>query len=676
MPSATPLKPITGMIRKRVIRDLTVGIGSGIVVAEVYWHYFDKHLKRVDDYYAKNGGRFRTMKFVLESGIPWNVLDEGDFTAGDYAENEGHQEAYQELVNAGIRAEMVLRLLNQESSLNKAANEDYLSQPVEYSGDKLIDAEKNGVMMSWEAPLMEIHAKTIGSKPDSVVLNIGFGMGIIDSALQKLNPAKHVIVEAHPDVYQHMKDEGWDKKANVHIVFGRWQDKLDEIRQLGPYDGIFFDTFGEFYKDLDDFHKAIFTTTSEHQPLLRPDGIYSFFNGLGGDHKLFNDVYCNIVQSDLLKLGIKTEYSQVASDIVMDKETWKGVKRPYWMVKTNGDNATSEETTDIQIKHRNNIIKTLCTNIQSAQEETKQAKDALAEASKRQTDLESEVTQEKAKYTELKTKAMAYKKTTMSLTTESRKLKNTIAQNLLKMEEQGRRISSLERELEEQRRVVASMGDVRSTNEQLARSLKKERSRNDELSKLNTYLASRVSSLGDEISELKSRTSSKEPSILTQNSAADSIVDLISEASIEADQDEDAEASGSSIVSPANSFFPKPLRRPGPTFGVSLRDLEAQQSSNNGGSESRNAGLGQKPRHSINPFAITDKPFAEMIPKDIQFTQGLVPSNSASHRLRPTSSISWQTQLNSKSNGLGGSRPSTTSRKNAIQARITWGSKR
>ncbi|KAJ2646463.1 hypothetical protein IWW40_005415 [Coemansia sp. RSA 1250] len=697
-------------------------------------------------HFAAASGSVETVKFVLESGIPWNVLDEGDFTAGDYAENEGHQEAYQELVNAGIRAEMVLRLLNQESSLNKAANEDYLSQPVEYSGDKLIDAEKNGVMMSWEAPLMEIHAKTIGSKPDSVVLNIGFGMGIIDSALQKLNPAKHVIVEAHPDVYQHMKDEGWDKKANVHIVFGRWQDKLDEIRQLGPYDGIFFDTFGEFYKDLDDFHKAIFTTTSEHQPLLRPDGIYSFFNGLGGDHKLFNDVYCNIVQSDLLKLGIKTEYSQVASDIVMDKETWKGVKRPYWMglfdnigrtingsgqagsdwqdrpsvlqcghvfhqgcisawlaqrnngtcptcrtahrgdiiplyfgmetENSNGDNATSEETTDIQIKHRNNIIKTLCTNIQSAQEETKQAKDALAEASKRQTDLESEVTQEKAKYTELKTKAMAYKKTTMSLTTESRKLKNTIAQNLLKMEEQGRRISSLERELEEQRRVVASMGDVRSTNEQLARSLKKERSRNDELSKLNTYLASRVSSLGDEISELKSRTSSKEPSILTQNSAADSIVDLISEASIEADQDEDAEASGSSIVSPANSFFPKPLRRPGPTFGVSLRDLEAQQSSNNGGSESRNAGLGQKPRHSINPFAITDKPFAEMIPKDIQFTQGLVPSNSASHRLRPTSSISWQTQLNSKSNGLGGSRPSTTSRKNAIQARITWGSKR
>ncbi|KAJ2851952.1 hypothetical protein IWW36_000725 [Coemansia brasiliensis] len=702
-------------------------------------------------HFAAASGSVDTVKFVLESGIPWNALDEGDFTAGDYAESEDHKEAYAELVNAGIRAEMVLRLLNQESTLDKAANEDYLSQPVEYSGDKLIDAEKNGVMMSWEAPLMELHAKTIGSKPNSVVLNIGFGMGIIDNALQELSPAKHVIVEAHPDVYQHMKDEGWDKKSNVHIVFGRWQDKLDEIRQLGPYDGIFFDTFGEFYKDLDDFHKAIFVASSGQQPLLRrPDGVYSFFNGLGGDHKLFNDVYCDIVQSDLLKLGIKTEYSQVASDIVMDKETWKGVKRPYWMVKTyhlptssrtssdwqdrpsvlqcghvfhqgcisawlaqcnngtcptcrtshrgdmiplyfgietegrNGENAVNEEATDIQIKHRNNIIKTLCTNIQAAQEETKQAKDELAAAKKRHADLESQVAQEKTKHTEIKAKAMAYKKTALDLTTESRKLKNTIAQHSLKMEEQRHRISSLERELEEQRRIVTSMGDVRSTNEQLARSLKKERSKNDTLASLNTQLANRVSSLGAEISELKSRLSSKEAPLPTHSSSAtevddSNIVDLISEASIEVDQHNDIEGSGSSIVSPAkSSVLPKPLRKPGPTFGVSLRDLEAHGLSSNGSSaESRNSiGFGLKSRQSINPFAITDKPFAEMIPKDIQFTQGLVPSNSSSHRLKPSSTMYWQTQFTSKPNGLGGSRQNTTSRKNAIQARITWGSKR
>ncbi|KAI8321140.1 ankyrin repeat family protein [Martensiomyces pterosporus] len=289
-------------------------------------------------HFAAASGDVDTVKFVLESGIPWNSLDSGSYTAGDYAENGGHDAVYEALVQAGIRAEMVLRLFSSdEPSDGKAANEDYLSQPVEYSGDRLVDAEKNGVMMSWEAPLMELHAKTICSRPDSVVLNVGFGMGIIDTALQELGPGKHVIVEAHPDVYKHMKDEGWDKKPNVHILFGRWQDKLDEIRALGPYDSIFFDTFGEFYKDLDDFHKAIFKSddASGLRPILRqPDGVYSFFNGLGGDHKLFHDVYCHIARADLLKLGVSTEYSQVSSDVVMDEETWRGIKRPYWMIKS------------------------------------------------------------------------------------------------------------------------------------------------------------------------------------------------------------------------------------------------------------------------------------------------------------------------------------------------------
>ncbi|KAJ2749755.1 hypothetical protein GGI19_005496 [Coemansia pectinata] len=287
-------------------------------------------------HFAAASGNVETVQLVLKSGIPWTSLDVGDYTAGDYAEAEGHDEVYEELVQAGVRAEMILRMFSSDTG-DKAANEDYLTQPVEYSGDRLIDAEKNGVMMSWEAPLMELHAKVICGKPDSVVLNVGFGMGIIDSALQELNPGRHVIVEAHPDVYQHMKDEGWDTKPNVHILFGRWQDKLDEIRALGPYDGIFFDTFGEFYKDLDDFHKAIFATNSAQsvQPILsQPDGIYSFFNGLGGDHKLFHDVYCRIVRADLLALGMETQFSQVSSDVVFDKELWKGIKRPYWMIKT------------------------------------------------------------------------------------------------------------------------------------------------------------------------------------------------------------------------------------------------------------------------------------------------------------------------------------------------------
>lgn len=47
------------------------------------------------------------------------------------------------------------------------------------------------------------------------VLNIGFGMGLVDSALQSRKPKRHVIVEAHPDVWQRMIEDGWDKKEGV-----------------------------------------------------------------------------------------------------------------------------------------------------------------------------------------------------------------------------------------------------------------------------------------------------------------------------------------------------------------------------------------------------------------------------------------------------------------------------
>ncbi|KAJ2552190.1 hypothetical protein EV175_003413, partial [Coemansia sp. RSA 1933] len=52
MPSATPLKPITGMLKGRVVRDLTIGLSAGMVTATVYWHFVKKKIQRTEDYYA------------------------------------------------------------------------------------------------------------------------------------------------------------------------------------------------------------------------------------------------------------------------------------------------------------------------------------------------------------------------------------------------------------------------------------------------------------------------------------------------------------------------------------------------------------------------------------------------------------------------------------------------
>ncbi len=65
------------------------------------------------------------------------------------------------------------------------------------------------------------------------MLNVGFGLGIIDAAIQRHAPRSHTIIEAHPDVYQHMLSQGWDKKPGVRVVFGRWQDVIGEASPDG-----------------------------------------------------------------------------------------------------------------------------------------------------------------------------------------------------------------------------------------------------------------------------------------------------------------------------------------------------------------------------------------------------------------------------------------------------------
>lgn len=192
---------------------------------------------------------------------------------------------------------------------------------MKYENDKLLDAEGNGVMMGWEKPLMELHADVICANGGSI-LNVGFGLGLIDEEIQKRKHSKHTIIEAHPDVYAHMIKQGWDKKPNVKIIFGRWQDVEDQLEQ---YDGIFFDTFGEFYDDLKEFHELL-------PNILSPTGIYSFFNGLGATNPFFHDVYCNIAEMDLGEIGLKVEYKKVDID-PSDNKIWEGVKGKYWTLQ-------------------------------------------------------------------------------------------------------------------------------------------------------------------------------------------------------------------------------------------------------------------------------------------------------------------------------------------------------
>lgn len=106
-----------------------------------------------------------------------------------------------------------------------------------YKDDTLVDENGLTVMMGWERPVMKKVADII-TLTGGDILNIGFGMGIIDTYIQESNPNSHTIIESHPDVINYMKDNSWEDRATC--IYGRWQDHVDTI---GQFDGIYLDTW-------------------------------------------------------------------------------------------------------------------------------------------------------------------------------------------------------------------------------------------------------------------------------------------------------------------------------------------------------------------------------------------------------------------------------------------------
>jgi tetratricopeptide (TPR) repeat protein len=160
---------------------------------------------------------------------------------------------------ASHRAAMALAPDYDEDAISE---KDYLSSELTFSGDELLMPDGFEVMMEWERPIMERSAEIICVRGGDV-LNVGFGMAIIDTAIQKHDIDSHTIIEAHPQVVE--KAEAWaaDKKG-VRIVPKRWQDALSEI---GPFDGIYFDTL----------MPPMIPFMLETPRLLKPGGVFTFF---------------------------------------------------------------------------------------------------------------------------------------------------------------------------------------------------------------------------------------------------------------------------------------------------------------------------------------------------------------------------------------------------------------
>ena len=263
----------------------------------------------------------KTMRLLLQNGAIWNDVDNNDETPGCLALRLGLRELYEIMVDAGVRAEMLLNRLDEYEQLagseveedevqvsdvevknseldnpsndqqqahgDKRAdtpeinNEDYLQSALHFQDGRILDSAGNGVMMAWETDLMKRSADILVPRSGLHILNIGHGMGIIDTFFQDKSPSAHHIIEAHAGVLEQMKKDGWYDKQNVTVHEGRWQDVVPGIIEQGTlFDAIYFDTFAEDYKALRDFF------SDSVIGLLDDGGKLGFFNGLGaGKHR-------------------------------------------------------------------------------------------------------------------------------------------------------------------------------------------------------------------------------------------------------------------------------------------------------------------------------------------------------------------------------------------------------
>lgn len=153
-------------------------------------------------------------------------MDRNDETPGCVARRLEMHKLYEAIKMHGVYAEILLNYVERtegdddddEEENNAAVHDKYLASQLKYDDTigALLDDRGAPVMMEWEREIMRASAEVLLPEiGKGRVLNIGFGMGIIDGYLQDRKPESHVIVEAHPAVILKMKDLGWDKKPGL-----------------------------------------------------------------------------------------------------------------------------------------------------------------------------------------------------------------------------------------------------------------------------------------------------------------------------------------------------------------------------------------------------------------------------------------------------------------------------
>jgi protein arginine N-methyltransferase 2 len=112
-----------------------------------------------------------------------------------------------------------------------------------YFADATSPTGEKAVMMDWEDPIMYASAQYVAENGGNI-LEIGYGMGISANYIQSFGPKSHTIVEIHPEIASQARS--WAKRGEgITVLEGDWFNLKKEIEVNAPYDGIFYDAYGD-----------------------------------------------------------------------------------------------------------------------------------------------------------------------------------------------------------------------------------------------------------------------------------------------------------------------------------------------------------------------------------------------------------------------------------------------
>tara|TARA_Y100000310_G_scaffold105664_1_gene104139 strand:+ start:10038 stop:10751 length:714 start_codon:yes stop_codon:yes gene_type:complete len=162
------------------------------------------------------------------------------------------------------------------NELTKVDKSTWADSSVEVNSRGYLKVQGRSVMEMWQKEYMAEFAKAVASKGGRI-LEVGFGMGLSASAIQKYPIDEHMIIEPNNTIFETLKL--FAKKASNKVVgvHGMWQEVINDKELFHPnsFDGIFFDASPFDKKEL---HQRQFQFGKLAWNLLKKGGTYAYCN--------------------------------------------------------------------------------------------------------------------------------------------------------------------------------------------------------------------------------------------------------------------------------------------------------------------------------------------------------------------------------------------------------------